>query len=55
MPPPADPPEPPPPQRFGTSVEFVSSPAEASRSARWDEKLVFILHVSGNFEDSKFT
>jgi hypothetical protein len=40
---------------FGTSVEFAESPAEAAKQARKQEKLVFILHVSGNFEDPKFT
>jgi len=40
---------------FGTSVEFAESPAEAAKQARKEEKLVFILHVSGNFEDPKFT
>jgi hypothetical protein len=40
---------------FGTSVEFVDTPSEAARLARKDEKLVFILHVSGHFEDPRFT
>jgi hypothetical protein len=40
---------------FGTSVEFAESPAEAAKQAKKQEKLVFILHVSGNFEDPKFT
>ena len=39
----------------GTSVEFVDSPKEASALAKKEEKLVFILHVSGNFEDPRFT
>jgi hypothetical protein len=39
----------------GTSVHFVDTPAEAAKQAKKDEKLVFILHVSGNFEDPKFT
>jgi hypothetical protein len=54
---------PPPPQlaasraceTFGTSVEFVASPAEAYRRAKQNDKLVFLLHVSGNFEESGFT
>lgn len=41
--------------RFGTQVEFVSTPSEAARKARQEEKLVFILHVSGRFEDPRFT
>jgi hypothetical protein len=39
----------------GTSVAFVSTPAEASRLAGREGKLVFLLHVSGHFEDSCFT
>jgi hypothetical protein len=55
------PPAPPPPaapracETFGTSVEFVASPAEAYRWAKQNDKLVFLLHVSGNFEESGFT
>jgi hypothetical protein len=40
---------------FGTSVEFVDTPSEAARIARKEQKLVFVLHVSGNFEDPRFT
>ena len=40
---------------YGTSVQFVNNPAEAARQARRQDKLVFLLHVSGNFEDAKFT
>lgn len=40
---------------FGTSVEFVNTPSEAARLAREQQKLVFVLHVSGNFEDPRFT
>ena len=39
----------------GTAVEFLVSPAEAARWAKREEKLVFVLHVSGNFEDPDFT
>ena len=39
----------------GTSVDFVDSPKEAAALAKQEEKLVFILHVSGNFEDPRFT
>ncbi len=41
--------------RFGTQVDFVSTPSEAARKARQEEKLVFVLHVSGHFEDPRFT
>ena len=40
---------------YGTSVKFVSSPSEAARQAKAEEKLVFVLHVSGHFEDPAFT
>jgi hypothetical protein len=40
---------------FGTSVEFVDSPSEAATQAKKEQKLVFVLHVSGNFEDPRFT
>jgi len=40
---------------FGTQVEFVDTPSEAARQARKEQKLVFVLHVSGNFEDPRFT
>jgi hypothetical protein len=40
---------------FGTSVQFEKSPSEAARRARKEEKLVFVLHISGLFEDPDFT
>jgi hypothetical protein len=40
---------------FGTTIDFVDTPKEAAAQAKKDEKLVFILHVSGNFEDPRFT
>jgi len=40
---------------YGTSVHFVSTPSVAARQALKEEKLVFILHVSGLFEDPDFT
>jgi len=39
----------------GTSFEFFDTPAEAAAQAKKDQKLVFVLHVSGNFEDPRFT
>ena len=39
----------------GTSVTFVESPTEAAIRAKKEEKLVFILHVSGNFETPEYT
>jgi hypothetical protein len=40
---------------LGTSVEFVDNPATAARTAAREDKLLFVLHVSGNFEDPDFT
>jgi hypothetical protein len=40
---------------FGTSVHFLKTPSEAARQALKDQKLVFVLHVSGDFEDPDFT
>lgn len=40
---------------YGTTVDFVSTPSEAARQAKKEQKLVFVLHVSGHFEDPKFT
>ena len=39
----------------GTAVTFAKSPAEAAKQALKDEKLVFVLHVSGNFETPDYT
>jgi hypothetical protein len=39
----------------GTSVEFLDSPREAAARAKKEQKLVFVLHVSGHFEDPRFT
>ena len=40
---------------YGTSVHFVKTPSEAARQALKEEKLVFVLHLSGVFEDPKLT
>lgn len=39
----------------GTSVDFYDTPSEAATRAKKQQKLVFVLHVSGNFEDPRFT
>ena len=39
----------------GTHVEFFDTPSEAAKVAKKEQKLVFVLHVSGNFEDPRFT
>jgi hypothetical protein len=40
---------------YGTALDFVDDPTEAARQALRDRKLLFVLHIAGNFEDSKFT
>jgi hypothetical protein len=40
---------------YGTSILFEDSPKEAASRALKEEKLVFVLHVSGHFEDPKLT
>jgi len=39
----------------GTSVEFFDTPSAAATRARKEQKLVYVLHVSGNFENPRFT
>jgi hypothetical protein len=41
--------------QYGTAVNFYDSPTEASKKALQEEKLVFVLHVAGNFEEPGFT
>jgi hypothetical protein len=41
--------------KHGTTIEFVATPSEAATQARKEGKLVFVLHVSGHFEDPRFT
>jgi hypothetical protein len=40
---------------FGTAVTFAASPKIAGEQALEQRKLLFVLHVSGNFEDPGFT
>ena len=40
---------------FGTAVHFLKTPSEAAKQALKEQKLVFVLHVSGDFEDPDFT
>jgi hypothetical protein len=42
-------------QNYETSIGWEDSPSAAALKAKEKEKLVFVLHVSGNFEDPKFT
>ena len=39
----------------GTAIEFADTPKEAAAQAKKEEKLVLVLHVSGHFEDPRFT
>jgi hypothetical protein len=40
---------------YGTSVHFEKTPSDAAKKALKEEKLVFVLHVSGIFENPDFT
>ncbi|MCI0638232.1 MAG: hypothetical protein L0Y72_00015 [Gemmataceae bacterium] len=40
---------------YGTTVQFEKTPSDAARKAQKEEKLVMVLHVSGDFEDPDFT
>jgi hypothetical protein len=42
-------------ETFGTTVAFARNANEAARAAAEERKLVFHLHVSGNFEEARFT
>jgi hypothetical protein len=42
-------------ETFGTAVPFARNPFEAARQATAERKLTFVLHVSGNFEEARFT
>jgi hypothetical protein len=39
----------------GTSIQFEDTPSAAAKKALKEQKLVFVLHVSGHFEDPRFT
>jgi hypothetical protein len=40
---------------YGTNVRFEKTPSDAARKALQEEKLVLVLHVSGDFENPQFT
>jgi hypothetical protein len=42
-------------QKFGTKIDFLQNPLDAFRKAREENKQVFFVHLSGNFEDQAFT
>ena len=50
----AAPPQPP-GETYGTQVLFMNNREAAADLARRDHKLLFVMHISGNFEDSCFT
>jgi hypothetical protein len=39
----------------GTTLEFAGTPSDAFKQAAKEHKLVFLMHISGNFEESGFT
>jgi hypothetical protein len=41
--------------QYGTTVRFEKSPSDAAGKALKEEKLVMVLHVSGDFENPAFT
>ena len=42
-------------ETYGTTIKWMGTPTEAATKAKAEEKLVFVLHVSGYFEDPQFT
>lgn len=40
---------------YGTTVKFFKTPSDAATQAKKGEKLVMVLHVSGEFEKPDFT
>jgi hypothetical protein len=48
-------PVPPTGETYGTQVLFLNNPTTAAGMARHDHKLMFVMHISGNFEDACFT
>ena len=40
---------------YGTTINWVDTPTDAANRAQKEEKLVFVLHVSGHFEQPGFT
>jgi hypothetical protein len=41
--------------KHSTQVDFWDTPKEAAEHAKKEQKLVFVLHLSGIFEDPKLT
>jgi hypothetical protein len=40
---------------YGTKIEFVEDPREAARLAEKNRRLMLVLNISGDFEESRFT
>jgi hypothetical protein len=40
---------------YGTAIRFNGNPLQAADEAHKDKRLLFVLHISGNFEDDRFT
>jgi hypothetical protein len=53
LPPPASTPKQPTGETYGTQVLFLNNRETASELARREHKLLFVMHISGNFEDSQ--
>lgn len=43
------------PESFGTAMRWTSDIAAAQEEARRDSKLLYIMHLSGNFQKNTFT
>ncbi len=41
--------------KLGTRIVFYKSPVDAFKQAKKENKLVYMMHLSGNFEDTAFT
>ena len=41
--------------KLGTRIVFYKDPPDAFRKAREERRMVFFIHLSGNFEDAAFT
>jgi hypothetical protein len=41
--------------KFGTRIAFLPHPPDAFKKAKDENKQVFFVHLSGNFEDQEFT
>jgi hypothetical protein len=48
-------PEQPAGETYGTQVLFLNNQEAAADKARREHKMMFVMHISGNFEDSCFT